>query len=324
MKTTRIAFCLISVALTWKSALADGPVLPESLKPGLALWLSAEKNVFEGSFNGKTGVIHWCDVREAFADGDAYADHASFSYPVASATTTTPYTNLKGGLVPPAIVTDASTWLKYVDFGLYGNYGGNNNWMFIENGSGTLQPVTSHSLFAVVSFGTANNFGTVFGQIPSLTSNSGATGSWFKRQPGGEGGAIANASAIMQNGETRLNGKRINPETTTYSFDGLQVFSQVGPGSLANGNAPVFNTFFNDRNQGTITQGGGRLHEVLVYDRVLTCEERAAVEQYLSEKWLGTAFEVETSGVTSPADVLPAEKTTYDSDVAIFLASLSN
>jgi len=324
MKTPRIASCLLFVVMTWASAFADAPVLPESLKPGLALWLSADKNVFEGTFNGKEGVIHWCDVREAFSNGEAYSDHTSFAYPVASATTTTTYTNLKGGLVPPAIVTDASSGLKYVDFGDYGNYGGNNNWMFIENGSGALQPVTSRSLFAVVSFGKAGNFGTVFGQIPSLTSNSGATGSYLKRQPGGEGDDIANASAIMQNGETRLNGKRIDPEHTTYFFDGPQVFSQVGPGSLANGNAPVFNTFFNDRNQGTITQGGGRLHEVLVYNRVLTWEEREAVERYLSEKWLGTAFEVEASGITSPADASPAEKSTYDSDVAISLASLSN
>ncbi len=324
MKTPRSVVCLLSIALAWASAFADAPVLPESLKTGLALWLSAEKNVFEGTFHDKDGVVHWCDVRESFADGEVYADHASFSYPVASATTTVDYSNLKGGLVPPVIATDALTGLKYIDFGDYGNHGGNNNWMFIENGSGALQPVTSRSLFAVVSFGKTGNFGTVFGQIPALTSNSGATGSYFKRQPGGEGGNIANASAIMQNGETRLNGRRINPETTTYGFDGPQVFSQVGPGSLANGNAPVFNTFFNDRNQGTATQGGGRLHEVLVYDRVLTWEERAAVERYLSEKWLGTAFEVEATGVTSPVDVVPAEKATYDSDVAISLASLSN
>ena len=315
---------MLSITLAGASAFADAPTLPESLKPGLALWLSAEKNVFEGSFNGNNGVIHWCDVREAFSDGETYADHTSFSYPVASATTTTTYSNLKGGLVPPALVTDAASGLKYIDFGDYGNHGGNNNWMFIENGSGALQPVTSRSLFAVVSFGTENNFGTVFGQIPALTSNSGATGSYFKRQPGAAGGNIANASAIMQNGETRLNGKRINPETTTYGFDGLQVFSQVGPGSLANGNAPVFNTFFNDRNQGTATQGGGRLHEVLVYDRVLTWEEREAVEQYLSEKWLGAAFEVKVSGVTSPAEAVPAKNAIYDSDVTISLASLSN
>ena len=315
---------MLSMTISGASAFADTPALPESLKPGLALWLSAEKNVFEGSFNGKNGVIHWCDVREAFSDGEAYADHASFSYPVASATTTTTYTNLKGGLVPPALVSDASTGLKYIDFGDYGNSGGANNWMFIENGSGTLRTVTSRSLFAVVSFGTENNFGTVFGQIPALTSNSGATGSYFKRQPGAAGGNIANASAIMQNGETRLNGKRINPETTTYGFDGLQVFSQVGPGSLANGNAPVFNTFFNDRNQGTATQGGGRLHEVLVYDRVLTWEERAAVEQYLSEKWLGAAFAVEASGITSPVEAMPSAVESYDSDALVSLTSLSS
>ena len=63
MKTPRSVVCLLSIALAWASAFADAPALPESLKKGLALWLSAEKNVFEGTFNGKGGVIHWCDVR---------------------------------------------------------------------------------------------------------------------------------------------------------------------------------------------------------------------------------------------------------------------
>ena len=312
---------LAAAALAPLSASADTHQLPASLQSGLSLWLDANANVFEGTFNGESGVIHWCDVREAFADGEAYADHASFSYPVASATTATPYGNLKGGLVPPMLVTDQAG-LKYIDFGLYGNYGGGNNWMFTENGGGTLQKVTSRSLFAVVSFGKADNFGTVFGQIPALTSNSGATGSWFKRQPGGEGGAIANAGAVLQNGETRLDGGRVNPETTTYSFAGRQVFSQIGPGVLANGTAPVFNTFFNDRNQGTATQGGGRLSEVLVYDRVLSNAEREAVEDYLAAKWLGAPIDHAASGVTAPAEATPAGYATYTDDVRIGLDAL--
>lgn len=326
MKTLRLSLLSASVAavIPPMCVFADAQTLDNSLQSGLVLWLDAGANTFEGTFNGKSGVVHWCDVRELFADGEVYADHASFSYPVASATTTVDYSNLKGGLVPPVIATDALTGLKYIDFGDYGNHGGNNNWMFIENGSGALQPVTSRSLFAVVSFGKTGNFGTVFGQIPVLTSNSGATGSYFKRQPGGEGGNIANASAIMQNGETRLNGRRINPEKTTYGFDGPQVFSQVGPGSLANGNAPVFNTFFNDRNQGTATQGGGRLHEVLVYDRVLSNAEREAVEDYLAQKWLGAVIDHDATGVTSPAQATPDGKVTYTKDVVISLASLSN
>ena len=39
---------------------------------------------------------------------------------------------------------------------------------------------------------------------------------------------------------------------------------------------------------------------------------------------LGAAFAVEASGVTSPAEAVPAENATYDSDIAISLASLSN
>ncbi len=311
-----IAALLTAATLATVVSASDAPTLPAALQSGLALWLDANANTFEGTFNGKSGVIHWCDVRETFAEGENYADHASFAYLEASATTTTTYTNLKGGLVPPTLVTDAAG-MKYVDFGLYGNYGGGNNWMFVENGSGALQSVTARSLFAVVSFGKENNFGTVFGQIPALTSNSGATGSFFKRQPGGEGGAIANASAILQNGETRLNGIRINPETATYAFDGRQILSQVGPGVLANRNAPVFNTFFNDRNQGTVTQGGGRLSEVLVYNRVLTWEEREAVEDYLAQKWLGAPIVHDSTAITFPTAVAPDGDATYDENVLI-------
>ena len=311
-----------ALAAAIPAALLATDTLPASLQSGLSLWLDAGANVFEGAFNGNSGVIHWCDVRETFAEGEAYADHASFAHPVASATTTTPYANLKGGLVPPTRTTDVFG-RTYLDFGAYGE-NGHNNWMFLENGSGSLQAVTSRSLFAVVSFVQENGYGTVFGQIPALTSNSGAKGSYYKRQPGAAGGAIANASAIMQNGETRLNGVRINPETTPYRFDGPQVFSQVGPYALSGGGSPVFNTFFNDRNQGTATQGGGHLYEVLVYDRVLSWEERAAVEAYLAAKWLDTSFQAETSGVTSPVAVAPSATASYDCDVVIGLEALSN
>ena len=311
-----------ALAAAIPAALFATETLPASLQSGLSLWLDAGANVFAGTFNGNGGVIHWCDVREAFAEGEAYADHASFAYPVASATTTTPYANLKGGLVPPTRTTDLFG-RTYLDFGAYGE-NGHNNWMFIENGSGTLANVTSRSLFAVVGFIQEDGFGTVFGQIPALTSNNGAKGSYCKRQPSAAGGAIANASAIMQYGETRLNGKRINPEQATYFFNGPQVFSQVGPYALSGGGTPVFNTFFNDRNQGTVTQGGGHLYEVLVYDRVLSWEERAAVEAYLAAKWLDTAFDVEASGVTSPVAVAPSAMASYDRDVVIGLDALSN
>ena len=325
MKRTPFHIAVFAVLFAAVAAPAPAAVLPDSLPAAPVLWLDAGANVFEGSFNGNNGVVHWCDAREAFAEGEAYADHAAFSWPVASATTTMTYANLKGGLVPPSFEIDATTGLPYIDFGDYGNHGGNNNWMFLENGSGSLRPVTSRSLFAVVSFGTANNFGTVFGRIPALTSANGAVGYYWKNEPGNAGGAIARVNgAIMQNGETRLDGVRINPTTTTYGFDGPQVFSQVGPGCLSDGStAPTFNTFFNDRNQGTITQGGGRLHEVLVYDRVLTNAEREAVEDYLAQKWLGAPIDHAATGVTAPATAEPAGDAAYTADVRIPLSALS-
>ena len=325
MKTLRLSLLSASFAVVVPSmcVFADVQTLDSSLRSGLVLWLDAGANTFEGTFHDNAGVIHWCDVRESFADGESYADHASFAYPVASATTTTTYANLKGGLVPPTLATDASG-RKYIDFGDYGNQGGNNNWMFLENGSGALQPVTSRSLFAVVSFGTANNFGTVFGRIPALTSANGAVGYYWKNEPGNAGGAIARVNgAIMQNGETRLDGVRINPTATTYGFDGPQIFSQVGPGCLSDGTtSPTFNTFFNDRNQGTITQGGGRLHEVLVYDRVLSNAEREAVEDYLAQKWLGAPIDHAATGLRAPVVAEPDGDASYAGDVVIPLPAL--
>ena len=147
--------------------------------------------------------------------------------------------------------------------------------------------------------------------VQALRQTLGLSEAYYKQQPSGTGGAIANANAILQKGETRLNGVRINPTTTTYRFDGPQVFSQVGPGSLANGNAPVFNTFFNDRNQGTVTQGGGRLHEVLVFDCVLSNEEREAVEDYLAQKWLGAPIDHAATGLTAPVVAEPDGDASY-------------
>ena len=313
-----IAVCVMAAGFV-STAAAEG--LSEALKSGLVLWLDAGKNTFEGTFHEKSGVIHWCDVRETFGE-ESFADHA-FDYPCASATTTTTYANLKGGLVPPTLATD-DKGLKYVDFGLYGNYGGENKWMFVENGKGTLQNVISRSLFCVVSFGKADNFGTVFGHIGGLTTSNNAKGYYYKNQPAGEGGPIARNTALMQLGETRLDGRRINPEKATYSFAGRQVFSQVGPYKASDETAPIFNALFNGCNQGTVTQGGGRLSEVLVYDRVLTCAERAAVEKYLSEKWLGAAFADEKTEVKSPATVDPVGCVTYESNVRILTTSLSN
>jgi len=271
--------------------------LSSDLKVGLSLWLDAGKNV------DLTTAKIWCDVRES----SAAASPRAYSCARATADVTTKVT-----LAAPTLSTDAGK--PCVDFGLYGNYGGENKWMYVADANGALKTLTSKSLFCVVSFGKADNFGTVFGQIPSLTSNSGVSGVYYnKAQPGGEGGAIARSTDCFQNGETRLNGKRINPETATYLFDGRQVFSQVGPGKLASGTAPVFNTFFNDRNQGTITLGGGRLSEVLVYDRVLTDAERAAIEAYLSEKWLGAAIVptvTSASGKALDATTLSGKKDT--------------
>ena len=72
MKRTPFHTALLAavVAVVAPTAFAEG--LPVSLQTGLALWLDAGVHVFEGSFNNEPGVIHWCDVREAFAESVAW------------------------------------------------------------------------------------------------------------------------------------------------------------------------------------------------------------------------------------------------------------
>ena len=83
-RTLMIGVIALGSGFLCQSANASETAIP---RDGLSLWLDADVNVFEGTFHGNNGVIHWCDVRETFADGETYADHASFAYPVASATT---------------------------------------------------------------------------------------------------------------------------------------------------------------------------------------------------------------------------------------------
>jgi len=104
---------------------------------------------------------------------------------------------------------------------------------------------------------------------------------------------IANydADAIV-NGQTYVNTVLVNPENTPMPTDVHNGFNLVEV--LTDGGAVNANSFNKDRGYHS---GDQYQAEVIIYDRVLTEEERLAVETYLTAKWFA-------SGVTPP--------TTYD------------
>ncbi len=93
-------------------------------------------------------------------------------------------------------------------------------------------------------------------------------------------GAYANAS--IRNGVTCLNGQVVNGVSTALP-DTYSVISVVTTGNVEASN------LCNDRNQ--YRSGGQQVAEVIIYDRVLTEQERLDTESYLSFKWFGGAYQ---------------------------------
>lgn len=92
------------------------------------------------------------------------------------------------------------------------------------------------------------------------------------------------ASPDIRNGQTYVNGAPVNGTTfpmPTAANNGFNLVSLVTTGNVQ------ANTFNKDR----IYHCGDQHHgELILYDRVLTDTERAAVEQYLLAKWFGYGF----------------------------------
>ena len=85
-----------------------------------------------------------------------------------------------------------------------------------------------------------------------------------------------------------VNGVAVNPNTTGLS-GGYQLVTALTTGEVTvNGLAKDMRTTLTGGHaDGAKRSGGQRLAEVLIYDRVLTEEERQTVEVYLMRKWLG-------------------------------------
>ena len=65
--------------------------------------------------------------------------------------------------------------------------------------------------------------------------------------------------------------------TTTKVSTGIEVASIVVP------NGAAVSNFLRDRG---LNVGGGRIGEVLIYDKLLNDETRQQVERYLMKKWM--------------------------------------
>lgn len=96
----------------------------------------------------------------------------------------------------------------------------------------------------------------------------------------------------IMSGYWTLDGEWINPSSCKNTKDTVHVVAFRGAAPL-----PV-NSFFNDRNYGT-GMGGGRIGEIVYYDRTLSEQERRDTELYLMNKWTGATVH--------PQDALAAD-----------------
>ncbi len=306
MKRVALSLLLLS-GMSWMSAHADMPRLGDGFDPALtnfsrlAFWVDANANCIT---NAEGAVTQWADVREVFADGIPTTEH-TFAYNrgrvhlPAEGSTDIPGT-------PPTFKTDdRHPGLKFLDFGDYGS----GRWMYLANPAGNHFRQNVGTFYCVLGFNTSNNSGHILSDIKALNLNKGVA--FFHKQSGGSAaGCIsssdANASSMLL-GATYLDGVRINPSRTYYKWPDYQMLGQVGPclstymneslNVVSTPIQPYFSTLLNDRNAVldknatpvTYRQGGAVIGELLVWNDVLTEEERCHVEAYLRAKWFGLA-----------------------------------
>jgi hypothetical protein len=297
--------------------------LAEDLREGLTLWLDANRNVIEGETkiaaykgsetNTLSGVVEWRDVRESGST------RGSFVYP--RALVNRPDLYLFGDFAsrPASFYENQESipGLKMVDFGGFGS----GKWMYVADAWDNLYRLRVRTFFMVVAFN--ETMGHLLSHIPGLQSYTNNAQMFFHKNAGANGttllGKESNINSQWQYGETRIDGRLVNPNSTYLSNDAtVEVISQVGPAFADIGNGlqvPYFNSFLNYGNltsaRGyTARQGGGMFGEVLIYDRILTEGERRRVEAYLTAKWKGKA-------VGGTVDVDSASKVVLEGDLTL-------
>lgn len=255
---------------------ATNPGLPSQLLPGLVFWVDANVNVT--AVGGKVSV--WRDVREA-ADGRVY-----------------PRAVARGqgeeNLEAPTLIdgTGTAAGRKLVDFGTFG--GPDAGWLQWQDADGHRS---------------ANDVRTVFYVMECPNGGGCVLGDWNDADPTAHTGndkwlpkVYANTTSLV---DAYICGYEQDGSEDAYVNDVMgraadQKFRrELTVYVRSKGRTFPCSTFMNDRNarQGEVAdtngtvyavnrQGGGRLAEVLVYNRELHPTEIHMINAYLMRKWL--------------------------------------
>jgi len=263
-----------TLALDASSSLALPVLPPHILTNNLLLWVDATTNVVMDS-ESPTQVQRWCDVRETDTAAPTlmYAGRYKES---------------------PGPVLASHDWLGAKQYLEFGTMKSNGCWLALMQ-PGTGGTVTSNkaligkSFFAVRGTRGGNGYHGFFFGGWSGSGNGGSK----DFHPGASGASPAplfadEAVDSLRNAWVSLDGRRVG--YTRYPHDWYELFGA----HLVVGTAQ-FSNFFNDRNYmppvTNFRQGGGQLAEVLVFDNVLSENDRLTVEAYLQSKWFNRAYQ---------------------------------
>ena len=257
---------------------ATDPGLPSQLRPGLVFWVDANVNVTAVGDR----VTEWRDVREA---------PGGRLYPRAVAR------GRDGDPEAPALVdgTDSAAGRKLVDFGTFG--GADAGWLQWQDADGRRSSNDVQTVFYVLAC--PNGGGCVLGDWNDAAPAAHTGNTTWLPDIKAATTTLANAlvcGCAMSGEDVYVDDAPGSPSWQRFS-PGLAVYArckrELYPCS----------TFMNDRDlrrgdvdaNGEVVaanhQGGGRLAEVLVYNRSLHPTEVRMVNAYLMRKWLnGTSL----------------------------------
>lgn len=288
--------------------------LPASVQAKVALWLKGDANLVTDSSGN---VVAWCDAREA-----AVADEAAYAARVAAGSWTYPravvYTAGECPSDPVPVGASAPTSFggkPYVDFGEYQT---DIRWMLFVDGTGARKRVPLTGYAGFIGFGSTAGF--IVGDVnnpeyASYSSNySGQNGNvYYHKGMGGSGDDVifAGNNGNGRQGETRVNGRIVNPTATKHVRNGWEIFLQNGPNTSL-----YVSTLFNacnfkdaypvSGNPPGDRQGGGKVAEIMLFSSMLTQDEAAEVEAYLRGRWHGGSGSAEDVVALAAADTLAA------------------
>ncbi len=181
----------------------------------------------------------------------------------------------------PKLLESELNWLSVVDMGTFGSQ----KQMRFKNTDGADATMTNiKSIFWVI--GSQNGGGFLLG--------GGGKGINFHRGGGGgssHGDALlhdgASDSVLRENATWRINDKNVTPTSAGLSggYDVVSMVVSDGSKSTASDGFAFDGRYVTDPTSYNGRTGGQRLAEVLIYDRVLSDEERLQVETYLQQKW---------------------------------------